>query len=145
MKPHCFKIERSWVVGRFGLHIPAAAEEAAEKALSLAAFPQRLEASVDCAAVTARVEFVPFPFVRESGVFPQRLKPPLICGICGTAEAVPFQSKSNCSQRLRFDIRFGGDWESPAVTERLGRNFEPGRGLLPLVLAALHHANYTAD
>jgi len=31
--------------------------------------PQRLEAAVDFAAVAARVELVPFPFVRESIVF----------------------------------------------------------------------------
>ena len=35
------------------------------------AFPQRLEAAVDWAAVTARVELVPFPKPARFGVFPQ--------------------------------------------------------------------------
>ena len=40
-----------------------------------AAVPQRLEAAVDCAAVAARVELVPFPFVLESRAFQQSVKP----------------------------------------------------------------------
>ncbi|MGA9495745.1 MAG: hypothetical protein WBV41_07810 [Terriglobales bacterium] len=44
---------------------------------SAAAF-QRLEAAFDSAAVTARVELVPFPVVLESRVFQQSVKPLLI-------------------------------------------------------------------
>jgi hypothetical protein len=40
----------------------------------MAALPQRLEAAIDYAAVTARVELVPFPFVPGIGVFPQPIK-----------------------------------------------------------------------
>src|SRR5271157_3761194 len=46
-----------------------------KKSFRRAAFPQRMEAAVDWAAVTARVELVPFPSEQESGVFPQPLKP----------------------------------------------------------------------
>jgi hypothetical protein len=42
-----------------------------KKCFLSAAVPQRLEAAIDFAAVAARVEFVPFPFVRESRVFQQ--------------------------------------------------------------------------
>jgi hypothetical protein len=38
-------------------------------------FPQRLEAAVDRARFTARVELVPFPFVPDSRVFQQIAKP----------------------------------------------------------------------
>jgi len=35
----------------------------------MTAFPQRLEAAIDHAAVTARVELVPFPSVQKPGGF----------------------------------------------------------------------------
>ena len=62
---------------------PQAAEEFAEKVCSRPSYPQRLEAAVDAAALTARVELVPFPKpVRFPnpvliGVFPQAVKPRL--------------------------------------------------------------------
>jgi hypothetical protein len=35
---------------------------------------ERLEAAIDLASLAARVELVPFPFVPNSGVFPQPVK-----------------------------------------------------------------------
>jgi hypothetical protein len=48
---------------------------AEKKRFPFAAFPQRLEAAIDSAAVTARVELVPFPKPSRTGVFPQAVKP----------------------------------------------------------------------
>ena len=47
-------------VSHFEVRIPRRLKEAAEKVISTA-FPQRLEAAIDYAPVTARVELVPFP------------------------------------------------------------------------------------
>lgn len=47
--------------------------EIADKVFSDGGTPRRLEAAIDQAAVTARVELVPFPSVQESGVFLQSL------------------------------------------------------------------------
>ena len=55
-----------------------------KKCFSRPAFPQRLEAAADSAAVSARVELVPFPVLPSPAVFPQPLK------------LVPFPSVPNC-------------------------------------------------
>ena len=46
-----------------------------KKYLRAQAFPQRLEAAIDLAQLTARVELVPFPLVPYSRVFQQTVKP----------------------------------------------------------------------
>src|ERR1035441_1130439 len=40
-----------------------------------------------------------------------------------------------------LELRLGRDWESPPIAERLGGDLDSRRRLLPLVFAALNHAD----
>ena len=51
--------------------------------------PQRLEAAVDLARLTARVNSCPSHFLAHHRVFPQPVKPAFLAAANGTAEAVP--------------------------------------------------------
>ena len=73
----------------------------------MAAFPQRLEAANDCAAVTARVKLVPFPFVpTQAADSPETLSE----GSIGRSQAL-----KTCSSRIKFDQEISGNYKERSL------------------------------